>query len=394
MKRVSSGTVTSRRSIATVTAAALTWFVAPMPVLALNAYITNSGNNTVSVIDTATDTVVTTINVGANPNGVAVTPDGSRVYVTNQGGDSVSVIDTATNMVIGTIDGVGPFPFGVAVTPDGSKVYITNDGDTVSVIDTTTNMVKTITVGQAPAGVVVTPDGSKVYVANQFGNTVSVISTGSDTVLTTISDCSFDQPVGVAVAPDGSKVYVANGLRGDSSVIVIATAIDQVSSTIPLPGGRGPFGIAVTPDGSKVLAYITDQVHSNSVFVVDTTTNTVVLPAIPVGSNPFGIAVTPDGTKVYVANNSDRPGDVSVIATATNTVSTTIGVGSSPAAFGQFIQPLILTGKPGSANCHDESAAALALQLGGLAHAADTLGFASVKALQDTIKAFCAPVTN
>ena len=55
----------------------------------------------------------------------------------------------------------------------------------------------------------------------------------------------------------------------------------------------------------------------------------------------------------------------------------------------------ILAGTAGSANCHGQSVSVLAQQFGGLAHAADTLGFASVKALQDTINAFCdRPGTN
>jgi YVTN family beta-propeller protein len=47
------------------------------------AYITNSIDNTVSVIDTATNIVAATVNVGPNPHGVAVTPDGKKVYVAN-----------------------------------------------------------------------------------------------------------------------------------------------------------------------------------------------------------------------------------------------------------------------------------------------------------------------
>jgi YVTN family beta-propeller protein len=67
------------------------------------AYISNSGSNTVSVINTATNTVVATVSVGTNPFGVAMTPDGSRVYVTNEGSNTVSVIDTATNTVTATV---------------------------------------------------------------------------------------------------------------------------------------------------------------------------------------------------------------------------------------------------------------------------------------------------
>ena len=51
---------------------------------------------------------------------------------------------------------------------------------------------------------------------------------------------------------------------------------------------------------------------------------------------PFGVAVTPDGSKVYVANTLSA--SVSVIATATNTVTATIPVGVQPIAFG-FLHP-------------------------------------------------------
>ena len=57
-----------------------------------------------------------------------------------------------------------------------------------------------------------------------------------------------------------------------------------------------------------------------------------------VGYSPKGVAVNPNGTKVYVANwNSNT---VSVIDTATNTVTETVNVGYGPTAFGQFISPL------------------------------------------------------
>ena len=55
------------------------------------AYITNNGSDTVSVIDTATNTVVDTVAVGANPFGVAVHPDGNTVYVANNQDATVSV---------------------------------------------------------------------------------------------------------------------------------------------------------------------------------------------------------------------------------------------------------------------------------------------------------------
>src|ERR1700751_4984019 len=77
--------------------------LASAQVLAQNAYITNYGSNTVSVIATASNTVIATIPVGGAPYGVAVNPDGGRVYVTNSDSGSVSVIATASNTVIATI---------------------------------------------------------------------------------------------------------------------------------------------------------------------------------------------------------------------------------------------------------------------------------------------------
>src|SRR6516164_2338841 len=128
----------SRRSIAAVTGLALALLVTPVPAVAQNAYITNQGvypnfSSKVTVIDTTTNKVVTTVDVGSAPVGVAVKPDGSKIYVGNQGRHStVSVIDTATESVSATID-VGLEPTGVAVTPDGSKVYVTNLNNIVSV---------------------------------------------------------------------------------------------------------------------------------------------------------------------------------------------------------------------------------------------------------------------
>ena len=63
------------------------------------AYVTNPGSNTVSVINTATNTVVGgPIPVSNNPNGVAITPDGRHAYIANLLSNNVSVIDTGTNV--------------------------------------------------------------------------------------------------------------------------------------------------------------------------------------------------------------------------------------------------------------------------------------------------------
>jgi YVTN family beta-propeller protein len=90
--------------------------------------------------------------------GVVVTPDGKRAYVANDNSNTVSVIETATNTVVATV-AVGSAPLRVAVTPDGKHAYVTNDNsNTVSVIDTATNTVlATVAVGKGPLGVGIIP---------------------------------------------------------------------------------------------------------------------------------------------------------------------------------------------------------------------------------------------
>jgi YVTN family beta-propeller protein len=172
-------------------------------------YVTCTEDNVVNVINTATNTVSATIPDGLGPQGISVTPDGSKVYVAS-GGDSVSVINTFTNTVTSRIYvGHGQNPCCITVTPDGSMVYVTNYmGKTVSVINTATNTVTaTITVGSGPIGGSVSPDGSKLYVANSGDNTVSVINTSVDTVSATITGFNGAVAFGNFI----SKYYTSTG---------------------------------------------------------------------------------------------------------------------------------------------------------------------------------------
>jgi YVTN family beta-propeller protein len=112
--------------VAAIAAVAALCFAA-QPASAQNAYVPNFGSNTVSVINTASNTVAATIAVGNGPFGVAATPDGGKVYVANQISNTVSVIETASNTVEATIAIGGSNLSGVAVSPDGRTVYVTSN---------------------------------------------------------------------------------------------------------------------------------------------------------------------------------------------------------------------------------------------------------------------------
>ena len=90
--------------------------------------------------------------VGGGPSAVAVRPDGARAYVTNSLSNSVSVLDTATNTVVATV-AVGAQPQGVAIRPDGARAYVTNpDADTASVLDITAEPPPVVDTVSLPGG--------------------------------------------------------------------------------------------------------------------------------------------------------------------------------------------------------------------------------------------------
>lgn len=298
-----------------------------------------SGNGTASVIDTANNSVVSTITLEPYPYGVAVSPDGSRAYVVNDcasasncGNGTVSVIDTATKTLLPQIP-VGNSASYVAVSPDGTRVYVTNtispDG-TVSVIDTATDsVIATVPAGQQPTGIVVSPDGKRIYVASFGSDKVSVIDAKKLQISNTISLPGLGNMRGIAISPDGRRLYVAD--EGANGVEAVDTLTGKVVGSIS--GFTAPWGVAVSPDGSRL--YVTDW-SSNQVSIIDTATDTV-LDRITVGAQPKGISVSPDGSRIYAVNSYD--GTVSVIGAATDTVVDTVTVGALPESLGSFVGP-------------------------------------------------------
>jgi len=179
------------------------------------AYVVNQGSDNVSVIATATNTVVATVGVGSLPLAVAITPDGAFAYVTNQNSNTVSVIATATNTVAATVE-LTNFPVSVAITPDGAFAYVvTANENTVAVIATATNtVVATVGLGSIPNDVAMTPDGAFAYVTNGSSNTVSVIATATNTVVATVGVGT--NPVSVAITPNPGTIAVAIDIKPGS----------------------------------------------------------------------------------------------------------------------------------------------------------------------------------
>lgn len=209
----------------------------------VRAFVTNSGDNSVAVIDLKRKNIVRTVRVGRYPHGLRISPDGHDVYVANVEDGSVSVIDTTTLAEVARIP-VGRAPVQVGFTPDGAQVYVSlRDENSVAVIDTTKRVkTATIAVGRGPVQVHATPDGRFVFVANQGteaepADTVSVVEVASGRVVDTIRTGKGAH--GVAVSDDGALVFVTNIV--DGTVAVIDAASRSMIETFHV--GRGPNGV-------------------------------------------------------------------------------------------------------------------------------------------------------
>jgi YVTN family beta-propeller protein len=326
--------ITTRGNNANTSGATLTVTAAPTGPYAYIPIFTSFSGSTVSVIDLPTNTLATTITVGAGPVGAAVNAAGTRAYISNQQGNSVSVIDTATNTVVATVP-VGSQPGSAAVNPAGTRVYVPNQSsNSVSVIDTSSNTVVATVPGLTfPSAAAVNPSGSKVFVTLASANSIGVIDTGTNALIGTIPVCTGPyQPV---VNGAGTRLYV---VCTSGNVSVVDTGTGTVLATIPV--GTTPRGIALTPNGAQAW---TSNSGTNNVSVIDTATNTVTN-TLAAGTTPWGIAGNAAGTRMYVANSGNNT--VSVFDTSTNTIVATVPVGVGPVAIGQFLQPGAVASNP------------------------------------------------
>lgn len=274
-------------------------------------YVANQTGNSVSVIDTATATVVDTVVLAEKatfPMDLVVHPDGTRVYVGLYGG--VFVIDTVTAAVVSGIETGNAWNL-LTIHPDGSTLYAAGgypDG-TVTVIDTATEAVaETIGVGLSPYRPRISGEGSRVYVPIASTTTVAVVDTATAGV--TYIEIG-GEPYNVAVSSDGTALYATEFAREPmpaNTVKVIDPASGAATATVAVPNESQPAGLVVHPDGSRVYAAYEDGV----VAAIDTGAG-VVTETVEASYSAGSLAISPDGSRLYVPNAEQD--SVSVIAT-------------------------------------------------------------------------------
>lgn len=228
-------------------------------------------------------------------------------------------------------------PVSVVVSPDASSVYLADyNSNTLSVISTSTNTIgNTVSIGVAPVSVAVSPNGLNIFVAETG---MVGMSKGSFTVLDSSPGNAYENvdletvtglkvvPRSVAVSPDSSYIYLAHSGNAVAVLDINGSSPNEILNNIKVVAnidvGSDPLSLAVSPDGSIVYAALSN----NSIAIININEKQV-KGTISVSAEPVSLVVSPDGSGIYASLSNN---EISVIDTKTNTVIKTIPVGNDP----------------------------------------------------------------
>jgi YVTN family beta-propeller protein len=201
----------------------LTWWsgVARLPtkpiVYAANRGVGGSAPTDVVAFDTGSGQPVARIPVEMSPYELMLSQGARRLFVSNWSSNSVSVIDTAANRVVNTIR-VGANPNDMALAPDGRLFVACSADNTVWVIDTrtlaVTEHISTTMTPQAPEGS--TPDALAIdpvrrllFVANADNNDIAVVSLKNPARSEVLGFVPVGwYPSALAIAEGGQALYI------------------------------------------------------------------------------------------------------------------------------------------------------------------------------------------
>ncbi|MEP6670833.1 MAG: cytochrome D1 domain-containing protein [Chthoniobacter sp.] len=267
--------------------------------------VTNKADQTLSIVDPATNKQIATMPEGGNTcHELVATPDGKRAFMPIYGdagvgkpgsnGQLIRVVDVAKREITDTIDfGRGVRPHCAVYNQKTNLLYVTTEiENTVSIIDPATlKIVGTIPTGEPESHMLaVTRDGKRGYTANVSTGTVSVLDLEQKKLVKTIPVAGKTQRISLSV--DDRWVFTSDQTK--AQLIVIDTQTNEVANRIDIPDFG--YGTAPTPDGKSLLVCC----GLGTVAVVDLEAKKVVR-EFQLPRAPQEILIRPDGAMAYVS---------------------------------------------------------------------------------------------
>jgi YVTN family beta-propeller protein len=216
-------------------------------------FVVSYGDNSVTVIDGATDDIEVQVSSGGLAAwGLAINPKLNRVYVSHRDSGSITTLDGGAGyqvlmpQTIEPCGGMGSAPYEMDFIPQTDKLYVacSPDGSVNSAAIYQTNAWGLdrrtfLSIGDGGGdggGVVVDGATGNAFFTNSRANTVSVISGSTDSVVATIA--VGGDPFGIGADPIGGVVYVANRQSDDLTVITESQALATLRHEVPTAVGH------------------------------------------------------------------------------------------------------------------------------------------------------------
>ncbi|MFL5293307.1 MAG: beta-propeller fold lactonase family protein [Myxococcales bacterium] len=302
-------------------------------------YTADQFSNTVSVIDPAANKLLGVIKLGEHQpanlaplykgqllvHGLGFSPDHRTLAVVSIGSNSVTFVDTASNTVK-HVTYLGRSPHEAFFTPDGKEIWVAVRGeDYIAVLDGKTFAEKgRVKLANGPGMTIFSPDGKYGFVCSSFNPETAVISVADHKVVARLKQESPFCP-NIAATAEGDQVWITLKDVGKTMVFKGSPPFNvlKVLDTGPITNhvnivrnAKGRFAYITIGGRNQVLAYRTDTFEK--------------VAEIPVGELPHGLWPSADGTRMYVGiENADS---VAAIDTLENKVVATISVGQGPQA--------------------------------------------------------------
>ena len=189
---------------------------------------------------------LSTIEVGAEPEGILAHPNGKTVYVTSEVANLVHVVDLDSHAIAKNVV-VGNRPRRFALTPDGQELWVTNElSGSVSVLDASTyDILATLEFlpkgfrpeEVTPVGITMTADGKTAIIGLGRANHIVFVDVASRAIEDYV--LVGNRAWNTTLSRDEQHLYVVNGLSDDISVIDMARR--AVIKSIPV--GRVPHTV-------------------------------------------------------------------------------------------------------------------------------------------------------